>query len=286
MKASMRNHRAIIISNFIAAVALLCWTAAAWAGTVSYDGLIEPYVVVDLGTPVQGIVAQVTVDRSSPVTKGQSLVVLESSVERAALEKAEAQAGFDGDIHLQSTQLKFAKRAYERIKEVKAVSVQDKDQAATEVMLTRFRLKKAREERELAQFEMKRARALLARRHIQSPISGVVVDRYVSPGQYVSNQPLLRVAQIHPLRIEVFVPARMIHKITPGMIATIVPELEEYGAQTATVTLVDKVIDSASSTFGVRLEMPNADQKMPSGLRCQVQFEIEENTVQSQLNGN
>ena len=43
----------------------------------------------------------------------------------------------------------------------------------------------------------------------------------------------------------------------------------------ATVTIVDKVIDAASSTFGVRLELPNAKQQMPSGLRCVVRFDID-----------
>ncbi len=64
-------------------------------------------------------------------------------------------------------------------------------------------------------------------------------------------------------------------RIFPGMIATIVPELPQYGEQTATVTIVDKVIDAASSTFGVRLRLPNAEQQMPSGLRCLVRFDID-----------
>jgi multidrug efflux pump subunit AcrA (membrane-fusion protein) len=75
--------------------------------------------------------------------------------------------------------------------------------------------------------------------------------------------------------VEVIVPAQMFGRIIPGMTAAIVPELPEYGEQTATVTIVDKVIDSASSTFGVRLELPNAEEQMPSGLKCLVRFEID-----------
>jgi len=32
------------------------------------------------------------------------------------------------------------------------------------------------------------------------------------------------------------------------------------------------VVDGTSGTFGVRLELPNADYAVPSGLRCQVRF--------------
>ena len=39
-----------------------------------YDGLIEPYVVVNIGAPAEGVVAGVSVDRSNSVKKGQILV--------------------------------------------------------------------------------------------------------------------------------------------------------------------------------------------------------------------
>ena len=256
---------------------LLLYASIATAETVEYDGLIEPYVVVDIGAPAEGVVAEVTVDRSSSVKKGQILVEMESSVERAALEKAKAVATFDGEIGLQQTQLAFAKRANDRFRRLEAVANHDKDQAATEIIRVGHRLKKAREDRTLAEFELKKAQAILNRCLIKSPISGVVVERYVSPGEYVNSQPLLRVAQIDPLRVEVIVPAQIFGRIIPGMTATIVPELPQYGEQTATVTIVDKVIDAASSTFGVRLELPNAEQQMPSGLRCLVRFEIDQN---------
>jgi hypothetical protein len=40
----------------------------------------------------------------------------------------------------------------------------------------------------------------------------------------------------------------------------------------ATVKIVDRVIDARSGTFGVRLELPNSDYTIPSGLHCQVRF--------------
>jgi RND family efflux transporter MFP subunit len=263
----------------LSALMLLSGTRV-WAETVEYDGMIEPNVVVEIGAPAAGIVAKVTVDRSSLIKQGQILVELESSVERAALRKAQVTANFDGEISLQQTQLAFAKRVHERVKQLSAISTHDKDQAATEIELTKHRLEKARENRSLAAIELEKSQAQLALRTIKSPISGVVVDRYVSPGEYVNNQPLLRVAQIDPLRVEVIVPAQMFGRINPGMTATIVPELQEYAAQTATVTIADKVIDSASNTFGVRLELPNTEHLMPSGLKCLVQFELDAKLTQ------
>jgi len=262
-------------------VAILVPVTSIYAEMVEYDGLIEPYVVVDIGAPAEGIVEWVTVDRSSSVEKGQILVKMEASVERAVLAKSKAMVTFDAEIGLQNTQLTFAKRTHARFERLDGIANHDKDQAATEIIRVKHRLKQAREKSTLAKLELARAQTIVDRCTIKSPISGVVVERYVSPGEYVDGQPLLRVAQIDPLRVEVIVPARMFGRIIPGMTATIVPELPEYGEQVATVTIVDKLIDAASSTFGVRLELPNADQQMPSGLRCLVRFEIDQNDART-----
>jgi RND family efflux transporter MFP subunit len=275
-------HRLLNKAKFyLILIAMLIPVTSIYAEMVEYDGLIEPYVVVDIGASTEGIVDRITVERSSLVKKGQTLVKMESTVERAVLAKAKAMTTFGAEIGLQNTQLAFAKRTADRFQRLDAIASFDKDQAATEIIRVKYRLEQARETRTLAQYELRKAQAVVNRCSIKSPISGVVVERYVSPGEYVDGQPLLRVAQIDPLRVEVIVPSQIFGRIVPGMTATIVPEHPEYGEQTATVTIVDKLIDAASSTFGVRLELPNADQQMPSGLRCQVRFEIDQDYAQT-----
>ena len=245
---------------------------------VELDGIIEPLVITDVGTPVEGVVQDVMVERSNVVKTGQLLIKLDSTVEKALVDKARSRANNYGEIELQKEKLAFAERAHERINELfikQAISDQQKDEAYTEVTIARQRLQKAEEERKLAELELKQAEALLAQRYVKSPISGIVVERFISKGEFVDNQPLLRIAQIDPLRIEVIVPSHMFGKIKPGMKATVLPELQEFGNQAATVTIVDRVIDAASNSFAVRLEMPNPDYIIPSGLKCSVQFMLE-----------
>jgi len=40
----------------------------------------------------------------------------------------------------------------------------------------------------------------------------------------------------------------------------------------ATVSVIDKVLDSASDTFGVRLMVPNPTHDMPAGVNCTATF--------------
>jgi multidrug efflux pump subunit AcrA (membrane-fusion protein) len=55
-----------------------------------------------------------------------------------------------------------------------------------------------------------------------------------------------------------------------GMSVTVLPEFPGATPRQAKVTLVDRVIDGASNTFRLRMELPNPDLSLPAGLRCKV----------------
>ena len=69
-----------------------------------------------------------------------------------------------------------------------------------------------------------------------------------------------------------FVPVALFGKVAVGMKAHVMPESPVGGARIAEVTIVDRVIDAASGTFGVRLALPNRDLRLPAGLKCKVRF--------------
>jgi multidrug efflux pump subunit AcrA (membrane-fusion protein) len=52
----------------------------------------------------------------------------------------------------------------------------------------------------------------------------------------------------------------------------VVAEPPLKGTFKATVRIVDKVVDSASGTFGVRLDLPNPKGDIPAGVKCRVTF--------------
>ena len=269
-------HRHALITPVLLLALLLCAaTARAAAGVNEFEGLIEPFEIVNVGSPVEGVVEQVLVERSGLVHRGDPLVRLESSVEEAALNRAQATAAVEGEIRTEEARLTHARRQHGRIAELfksEAISAEKKDEAATEVTLSAARLKKAREDKEVARLEAARAQALLNQRTIKSPIDGVVVERLVATGEFVDDKPLLRLADLDPLRVEVILPDALFRAITPGMDAEVRPDGPEAGSHQARVTVVDRVIDPASGTFGVRLELPNPDYRLPSGLKCTVRF--------------
>ncbi len=64
----------------------------------------------------------------------------------------------------------------------------------------------------------------------------------------------------------------MLGKVKVGMKAEVRPESPVGGVHLGLVTVVDRVLDAASGTFGVRLELPNPKYRLPAGLRCKVRF--------------
>ena len=84
----------------------------------------------------------------------------------------------------------------------------------------------------------------------------------------------MKLAQLDPLRVEVFVPISMLGRIRVGMQAEVMPEEPVKGTFKARVIVVDRVADAASGTFGVRLELPNPGYRLPAGLKCKVDLGV------------
>ncbi len=213
-----------------------------------YDCLIEASTVIDVSSPVPGILADITVERGDRVSTGQVLARLESAVEEAALELARERAAFGRRKVVRNKDL------YEK----QLISIHDKDELETES--------------HLAELELRQAEAQLERRTIHSPISGLVVERYLEPGEFVESQPILQIAKLHPLHVEVILPVSRLGTVRKGMRATVLPQAPVGGRYQARVAIVDRVVDAASGTFGVRLILQNPDYRVPAGLKCQVDF--------------
>ncbi|MBE0597923.1 MAG: hypothetical protein IH614_11695 [Desulfuromonadales bacterium] len=61
-------------------------------------------------------------------------------------------------------------------------------------------------------------------------------------------------------------------KIKKGMRGEVIPEAPVGGKLQAEVIIVDRMVDAASGTFGVRLQLPNASLRVPPGIKCRVRF--------------
>jgi len=217
--------------------------------TEQLEGMIEPHVKVEFRSQVPGILDEVLVERGDYIKKGQVIARLKSGVEEALVLQAR-------------TLLEFAKRKDARNQELSTkdlISKHEKDEIETDMKKLEMQLREAEERLKL--------------RSIVSTIDGVVTERVLYAGEYAGeNTPILKAAAIDPLNIEVIVPIRMFGTIKKGMKAEIRPEAPVGGTYRGDVVIVDKVMDAASGTFGVRVEMANKEYRLPAGMKAKVRF--------------
>jgi RND family efflux transporter MFP subunit len=253
------------------------WAGEGWfrdSASAALDCIIDPYEIIELGSPVAGIIEAVHVDRSDEVKAGELLVELDAGVERAAVELARARAGLDGEIKSREADLDFRMRKRQRagnLFDQKALSLDLREEIETEATIARLELQRAGENQILAKLQLAQAREALKRRSIRSPVDGVVVERLMSVGERVDEETILTIAQIDPLRVEVILPSAMFGSVRPTTRVAVVPEFGDT-VHVAPVTIVDPIVDAASGTFGIQLELPNPDHSIHAGLHCKVRF--------------
>ena len=241
-----------------------------------FDCVVEPQQVVKLASQATGLITRLDVDRGDVIRKGQVLGTLSDEVERANLALARARATNDHDIAGGQARLAYLQRKSGRASQLvtgNLVSRNTSEEAEAEMKVAENQLRLAVLNHQVAQLEVAQAEALLRQRALVSPIDGVVMERLLRPGEFRNDQsPVFSLAQIDPLRVEVFVPASFHGQVRAGMAGEVTPEAGLAGPLRAVVTVVDPVMDSASGTFGVRLSLPNAALALPAGIRCSVRF--------------
>lgn len=215
--------------------------------------LLEPSSETKLSSSVSGVVVKVGAERGGKVQKGQEVLALESVLDKASLKSAKARAA-------------FAARKLDRNRRL-----------LEQELLSDFERDELETEHQLALLAVGEAQSRLSQRSLKSPIDGVVVRRHVSVGEYVGTDPVMELVSLSPLHAEVIMRASHYGAIAEGMEVSVVindPAVVETKAvrYPGVVTVVDRVIDAASSTFGFRVRVENSDLALPAGLKCSIEF--------------
>lgn len=246
---------------------------------VAFDAVAHPNRIVHLGAASDGLLASVAVDRGDRVRAGQVVAMLDVSVESVQTDLARANARREAPHQLAETRLKDARRRLAHQQELLEdgyLTPDEVDTTLTEVRLGELALASEAELAAIAELELLRAEAVLARGTITSPVNGVVIERHLSPGEILSRSgqaEVLSIAELDPLLVEVHVPVELFAEIRAGDPAEIVFDAPGSPRRLTEVSVKDQVVDTASRTFRVRLSLPNPEFELPAGLRCRVIFD-------------
>lgn len=206
------------------------------------SGALRPLRGTDLASEEAGTVETLSAEKGAVVKRGASLVRLDRDVLAAEMRQAEA------DRVLAEYNEERTRNLYE----ANSVSGQDMLLAATQL--------------EKAKAAEAAAKTRHARADIQAPFAGIVTDRYVEVGQYVSpGQRVTRLVDPYTLKLEGFVTEREIASVREGAPAEArfegVP-----GTLSATVGWVGFEALPGSGKFPVEIHVDNTDLRLRPGV--------------------
>jgi RND family efflux transporter MFP subunit len=265
------------LAVLLLAVAATGSAMSARGETVEVDCFLEPRRMAVVSAPVIGVVEKIEVEPGDQVVEGQVLARLESSVDGTTVDLARARATSEASLRRAKVRDEFEERRLARGRELHArgaLSDHELDELESARIVAKNELEAAIDVKTVSDLELARAEAILAQRTVRSPFSGVVHRQLLSEGEYADPPRILEIAQVDPLRVEVFAPVAMFGQVVPGMAAWIVPEAPIGGRHEARVVQVDSLVEAKSATFRIKLELPNPGNRIAPGLRCKAEIDL------------
>jgi RND family efflux transporter MFP subunit len=278
------KRRAVILLFILAAAGPASAAEGLEALTKRTSCLIEANSVIKLSSQSQGILAKVNVRRGDTIQAQTIVAELESAVERAMLHAAQLKAQTDAPVKSKAAELAFAEQRLTRQQQlvdkgISSASPQTLEDAQTRVAVARSELVQAELDRKLSAIDVERLDAILERRLLRSPVDGVVAAVDMHPGEFAdSATTVATIAEIQPLKVEVYLPTAAYPAVRVGMHAEIRPQEPIGGAYVAEVVSKDAQIDAASGLFQIQLRLQNPGNVIPAGLRCSITFLHEDQT--------
>jgi RND family efflux transporter MFP subunit len=267
----------------------------------------RPPMTVELASPTRGNVAQtltvvgnligeqtvavvpkaagrleaVYVKLGDPVARGQRIAVIEDQEIREQVKQAEA--AFEvarASIRQREADLKFAETNLERSKELfgrQLLPKQTLDDADARYQAAMAQLELTRAQLTQSQARLDELRINLANTIIVSPVNGFVARRAADAGAYVSqNSPVADVVDISLVRMVANVVEKDLRRVEQGEQAKVVVDAFPGETFSGRVARVAPVLDPATRTAQIEVEIPNPGNRLKPGMYARVSLTIEE----------
>ena len=230
-----------------------------------FNGEVEAINQGTLTAQTAGEVEAILVDVDDQVEKGNLLIRLKDSQQKADLARANA------NLHESKALLSTATEEFQRSKDLHARKLLPKaklEQAEAALESAKARLDAARA-------GLTQAREQLGYTRILAPYSGIVTQRHIEVGEIAhTGQKLMSGLSLTQLRVNVDIPQSLIPTIRQLTSATIL--LPDNRSVTASGLTVFPFADSASNSIKVRLQLPEDTAGLIPGMFVKAAFQVGE----------
>ena len=218
-----------------------------WQPSLDAVGSLAAVNGIGVTTEAAGIVSDLQFESGQQVDKGTVLVRLDDEVDRAALETLRANA--------QLAQVQF-KRAADLLPQ-KAVSQSAYDEAKAGL--------------DAARAEVAKQEAVIRRKTIRAPFSGVLGIRQVDIGQYLEpGQEIVSLQALHPIYVDYTIPERHLQALSEGQTVRVQLDALPDQAYTGQIVAIEPGVDRGTRSVRVRAQLPNPDGRLRPGMFAEV----------------
>ena len=215
--------------------------------------LSQAKIAAEVGGRITGIV----VEEGLPVEAGAVVLLIDPEARELDLKGARA------SMTEASAGLSEARREAQRIRRLKAKNMASQSQLDS----AETAYKRARSQAEGAEARLGVAQRALREASVAAPFTGMVAERYVSPGEYVQpGQPLFELVALDPIEVEFTLPEADSSRVALGnsVAVRVAPyPTEEFDG---IVTFVSPTIDARTRTLRVKATIENQDGRLRPGL--------------------
>ena len=248
--------------------------------SVTVVGNLIGAATVDAVPRANGRLQDVYVKMGDHVRMGERLAKIEDREILEQVKQAEASyAVAQATIRQRQADLKLALNNLERSR-----SLFERDLLPRQTFDdTDSRYQAAQAQLDLAQAQMEQTRArldelkiTLANTIIASPVEGFIGKRTLDPGASVNvNSSFMSVVDIRTVRLVINVVERDLRRISPGVAVEI--EVDAYPGEvfTGRVARVAPILDPATRTAQVEIEVPNGNFRLKPGMYARAKFTVE-----------
>ena len=225
-----------------------------WPATLSAIGTVAAVQGVTVSADLPGTVERILFESGQAVRAGDVLAVLDTRQEQAQLTAVEAR--------LELARLTFGRM--QGLLQERVISRAEFDRATAE-----FRQSEA---------QLGEIRAVIQRKTIRAPFSGVLGLRQVNLGQYLAGgDPLVTLQALNPIHVNFGVPQQSASLVPVGRsirITTDAAGASEGSVRSGRVTAIDSLVDEATRNIQVQATLPNPGGTLRPGMFVQTEVAL------------
>jgi membrane fusion protein, multidrug efflux system len=224
-----------------------------WENRIAAVGSVAAFQGVVVSAEAEGTVREILFDAGSNVSAGQALVRLDTEVEQAQLQSAEAAA-------------ELAETTLTRTRELfgsSTVSKADLDAAEATVKQTRA--------------QADNVRAVIAKKTITAPFSGRLGIRQINLGQFLTKgAAVVSLQALDPVYVEFSLPQQRLGAVSEGFTVRVKADAFIEQGFEGKITAINPEVDPITRSVRMQATLKNPDAKLRPGMFVAVEVVLPE----------